>query len=196
MKTKDKILLSALKLFNLHGVINVRLQHIADESHISVGNLAYHYVDKEKIVMGLVEKLRKEQSILLANYMAVPLFEHIDNIINRNYILQQEFKFYYLDTLEIFRRYEKIKEHSQKSMKLQIIQIEGMFNFNVARGVFNKECMNKDLAISFWMVGQLWMYEQFILGNESYQITEYKKRIWSIIEPYFTSMGKEEFQRL
>ena len=49
-KTKQKIILSALQLFNENGIANVRLQHIADEAFISIGNLAYHYKNKEAIV--------------------------------------------------------------------------------------------------------------------------------------------------
>ncbi|MEL7123903.1 MAG: TetR/AcrR family transcriptional regulator, partial [Bacteroidota bacterium] len=48
--TKQKILDAALKLFNQDGIVNVRLQHIADEAFVSVGNLAYHYSNKESIV--------------------------------------------------------------------------------------------------------------------------------------------------
>jgi len=42
-KTKKKIIVAALKLFNQNGLVNVRLQHIADEAFISIGNMAYHY---------------------------------------------------------------------------------------------------------------------------------------------------------
>lgn len=42
-KTKGKILVEALKLFNEKGFVNVRLQHIADKCNICVGNLAYHF---------------------------------------------------------------------------------------------------------------------------------------------------------
>ena len=39
-KTKQKILLAALQLFNENGIANVRLQHITDEAFHSIGNLA------------------------------------------------------------------------------------------------------------------------------------------------------------
>ena len=48
--TKQKILNSAINLFNKKGLVNVRLQHIADESDISVGNLAYHFYSKKAII--------------------------------------------------------------------------------------------------------------------------------------------------
>ena len=49
-RTKKNILASAIRLFNKHGLTNVRLQQIADEVGISVGNLAYHFPNKRSIV--------------------------------------------------------------------------------------------------------------------------------------------------
>lgn len=55
--TKTKILTAALHLFNQHGLVNVRLQQIANEVGISVGNLAYHYYSKEAIVKAIDQKV-------------------------------------------------------------------------------------------------------------------------------------------
>jgi AcrR family transcriptional regulator len=52
--TKQKILDSSLQLFNDNGISNTRLQQIADESGISVGNLAYHFSNKEAITESLI----------------------------------------------------------------------------------------------------------------------------------------------
>ena len=55
--TKQRILEAAVFLFNREGVANVRLQQIADETGISVGNLAYHFKNKEAIVSAVYEYL-------------------------------------------------------------------------------------------------------------------------------------------
>lgn len=47
--TKQRIILNAKKLFSQNGIANTRLQQIADETGISVGNLAYHFPNKEEI---------------------------------------------------------------------------------------------------------------------------------------------------
>jgi len=64
--TKQKILKSAIALFNGRGLVNVRLQHIADDSGISVGNLAYHYYSKKAIVEGIDEQLGQALKLVLA----------------------------------------------------------------------------------------------------------------------------------
>ena len=57
--TKQKILDSAVQLFNEKGLGNVRLQQIADKAGISVGNLAYHFYSKKAIIIAIDEELHK-----------------------------------------------------------------------------------------------------------------------------------------
>lgn len=106
--TKDKILAAALKLFNRDGIVNVRLQHIADEAFISIGNLAYHFSNKEAIVQELYHTLTREQEELLKEYRVVPLFEYLHRLVHRTYLLQIKYLFFYIDTLEITRAYPLI----------------------------------------------------------------------------------------
>ena len=51
--TKKHISDKALNQFNENGVVNVRLQHIADAAFVSVGHLAYHFKNKDNIITEL-----------------------------------------------------------------------------------------------------------------------------------------------
>ncbi|MEZ4931347.1 MAG: TetR/AcrR family transcriptional regulator [Saprospiraceae bacterium] len=121
--TKQNILESALKLFNQNGFVNVRLQHIADEAFISVGNLAYHFPNKEAILIAVYDELTGQQKELLAEYRVVPLFDNLDRLIRRTYQLQQLYVFFYLDTLEIVRAYPSVKTAHQQHIDSQISQL-------------------------------------------------------------------------
>ena len=59
--TKQYILDKALALFNEKGFVNVRLQHIADSAFVSVGHLAYHFKNKDDLILSLYKKLKKKQ---------------------------------------------------------------------------------------------------------------------------------------
>ena len=50
MKTRDKIVLAALELFNRDGERNITTNHIAAHIDISPGNLYYHFRNKQEIV--------------------------------------------------------------------------------------------------------------------------------------------------
>ncbi len=195
-RTKERILQAALSLFNEKGMVHVRLQHIADAAGISVGNLAYHYYGKEAIVFALIDELMKEQSVVLANYSAVPLFVHIDNILEQNFSLQSRFEFFYLDTLEIYRMYKKVARLSERHISNQLMQIEGMFNFNAARGAFIKNADYASLARTFWMAGHLWRYQQRLTGKTDFSLKEYKEQLWAVLLPFCTEMGIMEYRTI
>ncbi len=195
-KTPERILSASLALFNEKGVVNVRLQHIADACNISLGNLAYHFFSKEAIVQTLIHRIWKEQRQLLANYRGVPLFEHIDYILEKKFALQNTYVFFYSDTLEVFRVYPKTKAHSQEQIRWQIMQFEDMFRFNVARGSFLPDKDYTLLARLFWQEGHLWIYSRRIRGMSLEEILTFKNDMWSILSPCFTASGQKEYERL
>ena len=65
MKTRDRILETALQLFNEQGEPNVSTLEIATEMGISPGNLYYHFHGKEPLVMELFERFQAELAPLL-----------------------------------------------------------------------------------------------------------------------------------
>jgi len=68
MKTKDRILLASLKLFNEQGERNVSTNHIAASLNISPGNLYYHFRNKNEIVYQLFVQYQSE----VQGFMTVP----------------------------------------------------------------------------------------------------------------------------
>src|SRR5271154_6316006 len=99
--TKQYISDKALTLFNEKGFVNVRLQHIADSAFVSVGHLAYHFKNKEEIILYLYKKLKKKQELMLTEFRVLPLFEDIEFLLRSMFSLQQQFRFFYVDTLEV-----------------------------------------------------------------------------------------------
>lgn len=65
MKTRDRILLCALDLFNRQGEPNVTTLEIANELEISPGNLYYHFHGKEPLIMELLKRFQNEMAPLL-----------------------------------------------------------------------------------------------------------------------------------
>lgn len=70
MKTSDRIVEVALKLFNHRGSLGVSTNHIAAAAGISPGNLYYHFRNKEAIIRAIFDQmdaygLEQYQAILL-----------------------------------------------------------------------------------------------------------------------------------
>ena len=71
MKTAQKILLTALTLFNEHGENTVTSVDIAIELDISPGNLYYHFKGKESLVVALMKMHEQQmQKVLLLRIVA------------------------------------------------------------------------------------------------------------------------------
>lgn len=58
--TKDRIVDSAITLFNELGISAVTTNHVAEHAGISPGNLYYHYANKEEIIREAFERVNAE----------------------------------------------------------------------------------------------------------------------------------------
>mgnify|MGYP000246908660 CR=1 FL=1 len=79
MKTKDKIILASLDLFNERGERNVSTNHIASHLNMSPGNLYYHFRNKSDIIY----EIFKNYKLMVDAYLNVPLDRaiHIHDLI-------------------------------------------------------------------------------------------------------------------
>jgi AcrR family transcriptional regulator len=199
MTTKERILGSAVGLFNRFGYVNVRLQYIADEANLSVGNLAYHFKTKEAIFEAIYYNLEKEQKILLTDLRVVPLFENINNHLKDTFRLHQKYSFFYSDTLEIIRSFPQIKKQYREYTKWYIAQIETLIAFNVSRGVFENSKINDQittLAELYWMTIELWLYQSRIRGVDMILEKDFMNTVWRVFLPYLSEVGQTEFMQI
>lgn len=196
--TKANILKAALGLFNENGFVNVRLQHIADQAFISVGNLAYHYQNKQEILLALYERIAKAQVELHNELNVVPLFEHLDKHWENVYDVQDEYRFFYIDTLEILRSNSAIQEKHRNQIVWEEWQLRQMLRFNISRGsILVNEQQNavEQLVELLCLSENMWKQKALIKGEE---ITKgrFKAFLWSIIEPYLTPIGQQEYRQM
>ena len=80
MKTKDKIVLTSLELFNEKGERNVSTNHIAAHMGMSPGNLYYHFRNKSDIIY----EIFKNYELMVDSYLNVPTDRaiHIHDLIS------------------------------------------------------------------------------------------------------------------
>ncbi len=197
--TKEYIADKALLLFNEKGAVNVRLQHIADFAFVSIGHLAYHFKNKEDIVSTLYERLKKKQELLLMEFRVLPLFEDIDALLRNVYRLQQQYRFFYVDTLEVLRAYNDIAQKHRQLLQFQRQQIQFMLEFNTARGSFIQPAYEDQfahIAHIFCMTMDNHMSYQYISGHTVPNEGFYCNDLWSILRGLFTDMGIPEYRQL
>src|SRR6185437_13183724 len=103
----------ARKLFSEFGIANTRLQQIADETELSVGNLAYHFKNKEEIVWQLYEETIEELSQILLLSKIYPSLESFETKFSNLYHFMVNHIFYYTNFWEIKRNYPLVNEKIQ-----------------------------------------------------------------------------------
>lgn len=198
-ETRSNILKAALELFNTQGFVNVRLQHIADQAWVSVGNLAYHFENKQEILLALYNQIAKLQRDLLKELNIVPLFEHLDRHWDHVFEVQATYRFFYIDTLEILRSNKSITEKHQKHIHWEVQQLQQMLMFNISRGAiraFSCKADLEQLARLLWMCENLWHHQSLINGTDADNRSGLKQNLWCVIKPYFTEIGKQEYAQL
>lgn len=195
--TKHKILQSALYCFNEQGMPNVRLQHIADQAGISVGNLAYHYKTKAIILDQLYLALREKLQLQLEEFRLVPLFQDWDQLFGRYYELQQEYRFLYLDMLEVMRNYPEIAGPHREYITWQTQQLELSLKFNQSRGALIAPSYGfTALATDISSAMDLWMYRQAVLNLPTSSLPHFRDRCWQALIPWFSDIGEREFSQM
>lgn len=127
MKTRDRILLVSLELFNHEGEQGVTTVDIANELEISPGNLYYHFKGKESIIDALYAKFETELYALLAQSLekGMTVEEHWLFL----YVLFEEiykFRFFYLNAANILIKYPDIERRFRRLLALKIETIEAL----------------------------------------------------------------------
>lgn len=193
--TKQRILEAAVLLFNREGLANVRLQQIADETGISVGNLAYHFKNKEAIVIEVYESLFEELKQILSTYLSHPSLNDFDDQLSRYYAFFRKYRFYLIDLFEIERSFPDIIGQWHEFVAKMIIQIRRRIDYSINRGIMVPEPtkgLYDTLADNTWMTIAFWIPQQVLKGLPLDE-PAFKSALWAQFQPYFTDKGWEEF---
>ena len=142
-KTKRKIVQSSIELFNQKGLMNVRLQNIADRCGISVGNLAYHFSNKQAIIHVIDEMLQEEIEPILADKKDFPYLIDFDNQLSQYYFFINKYAFYFLDLLELERSYPNLHQKRRQYIFQMIKQIHNWLLEKTAKSILQAEIHKK-----------------------------------------------------
>jgi AcrR family transcriptional regulator len=200
LNTKQRIINASIRLFNEKGLANVRLQQIADEIGISVGNLAYHYRNKEAIIEAINEDLDDEANEILSCYRMYPNLIDFDFQLSKYFSFIRKYPFYFLDILEFEHHYPEIRSKRQVHISKMINQIRKRFDYNIKRGIIKEESRDgtyDSISTAIWTLIAFWVPQKIVHGTKAdLQETEFKNMIWNQFYAHFTERGQTEFEQL
>ena len=199
MSTKDKILEAALKLFNKQGFRNVNLRQIAQEVGLSIGNLAYHYKNKEMMIEAIHQQIIQERTALFAQVQFIPSIANIHQQLIPLLHLYKKYRFFYVDILEIVRALPAIAALHQQHVANQITYIKVIIDYSVGSGNMQaepKEGYYEDMAHTVWMLISFWLHQGMVRGNEGNYYDDARKAIWNQVYPHMTEKGQHNMQQI
>jgi len=180
MKTKDKIILAALDLFNEKGERNISTNHIAAHLNISPGNLYYHFRNKSDIIY----EIFKSYELLVDTYLHISsdqeikipdLIAYLDAVFNGLWA----YRFFHRDLEHLLdsdpRLQEDYREFTFRCLKgIQSI-VNAMKESKIYQPLSASQIRTKSLNV--WLIVTNWMtYLKTIQADEGSHNEVYNRK--------------------
>ncbi|PKL19523.1 MAG: hypothetical protein CVV49_00360 [Spirochaetae bacterium HGW-Spirochaetae-5] len=192
INTKEKILETALFLFNRDGAYSVSTRHIADEMNISPGNLYYHFGNREEIIRILMQRMTAEfDSLFTQENIAENFTSGLNNVLDKTGSIMYRYRFFYMEPVAILERDPVLKKMYIAIKSRRMEDFRKIFNFMSSIGAITPLTDYEFEAL----VNNGWALSEFIIqsmytSNEKITESNIKKnflRIMIMIKPYLSN---------
>ncbi|MGB1242465.1 MAG: TetR/AcrR family transcriptional regulator [Chitinophagales bacterium] len=198
-KTKKKIILTAVTLFNENSIGNVRNQDIAEKAGVSLSNFNYHFKTKQDLVYAVCEYMSEVlEETVYGNKVLIMSGQGLE--ITRSYFeFEWDFRFFYLDTYNILQKYPKLKKDVQKRIKEALQIIKNLNYMAVGKGNMLPEPedmpgLYNDLAEQIWISNHFLFAQMNLRGIEEDSVEKGLKSVFAILYPYLTEKGRKAYR--
>ena len=206
MKTKDRIILGALTLFNQNGERNITTNHIAAHLEISPGNLYYHFGNKEEIINGIFDNYAQELKIRFKpmaedDQSNMPSMQIMLSYLDSIFELMWNYRFFYANLPDILSRDEKLKlKYTKAQLALHDNLIAIMNNFRDSGLIALEDDELQALTKTLHLVASCWINYQTALLSDK-EITEniiYQGmlQMLNVVRPMATKQGRVQVLEL
>jgi len=198
-RTRERILETALKLFNDFGEPNVTTTVIADEMEISPGNLYYHFHSKDEIVNALFADYEKEIEPLLTAPGSRPQgTEDIWLFLHLLFETIWKFRFFYRDINDLLTRNRLVETHFQRILEHKentaVTVCEGLAasgTLTATAGEIRALATNMSVVATFWL-----SFEHARRPRGEPDIGRGVYQVMSLAAPYLQGEARNLLERL
>ncbi|MDO6441451.1 MULTISPECIES: TetR/AcrR family transcriptional regulator [unclassified Marinobacter] len=206
MKTRDKILLSSLELFNEQGERNVTTNHIAAYLAISPGNLYYHFRNKSDIIYEIFQEYEK----LVDFYLDIPE-DRLLTLDDMTFYLESVFdglwsyRFFHRDLEYLLDRDPRLRSDYREFTNRCLAAISRIFEKLADAGIVEPqpEGLRAAMSLNVWLVITNWMAflktAHAAKASACLTIHELKQGIYQVLTlelPYLTPAYREQVMAL
>lgn len=198
MKTRDKILQTALNLFNKHGVPNITLRRIASEMFISQGNLNYHFKHREDIIEALYfqlfETFETEKAKLDTEKMD---FQFVLDSTKAGMEALFKYRFLMIDFNQNMRENPKLHEHFKQLEEVRKTTYLYSFDLAIKAGIMRAPAFEGEydgLNERIRVFSDFWIASAEVYNEPpEHTVDKYHNLLVEMFFPYFTREAQREF---
>ncbi len=193
MSNRERILETAVELFNTHGAAKVGTNKIAAHLGISPGNLYYHFKNREEIIRTIFPAISRETDKVFQFSGQGAFTPAVFSEILINWVsVVWKYRFFYGDLVALLRNDPILKDlyNERRNQTMHLIKSAISLyaaNSTSSHKVFSEEDTQK-LSINIWIVALNWIgFLQVEKGDT--QITHSDLiagafQIFALLEPY------------
>ena len=193
MKTRDRILVTSLALFNDEGESNTTTIDIANEMDISPGNLYYHFKGKDQIIAEIFH----QYEVALSGTLTAPIERPLSSPGNVEenwyylYVVLEEmyqYRFFYHNLDNILQRYPEIRRHFKRLIQLKRATLYAICQTLIQQSVIDtgeQQLLglvdNMTLNLTFWLSYDQLLHDQ---RDPSVSIHQGVLQLLTMVAPY------------
>ena len=190
MNTREKILDTALTLFNNYGTSEVSTNHIAQACGISPGNLYYHFRDKQDIIRQLFECMYAvwDQGLPLPHDRK-PTLDDLKTVVEANYQIIWRYRFAYRELVALLRNDAELRQGFLAVRQRGFDGFYELFNAFVTAGVLrapdDPQALH-DLQEICWLISEFWLTSLEVNGHgvEEVEMKRGVSLMLRVLQPY------------
>lgn len=157
-RTAERILETALDLFNRFGEPNVSTTLISAELHISPGNLYYHYPAKDELINSLFDRYESGLTGLLAAADEVSDVEDAWFFMHSLFELLWQYRFLYRDLNDLLSKNRRLETHFQAVLKNKTRAVKALLGGMSRSGAISIDSREVDatgtcmvVVLTYWL---------------------------------------------
>ncbi|MFC0426891.1 TetR/AcrR family transcriptional regulator [Chryseobacterium scophthalmum] len=201
MKTKDKILQTALNLFNEKGYNNVTTRDIATEMKISAGNLHYHFKHSEDLIIHFFTNLKLDMDHLLENLKNIQKKDLSDlyNYTQSSCEILYTYRFIFLNFVDILRKIPAIESQYAQLNIIRKEEFQSIFKDFQEDRIFKENIPNfilESLVTQIFIIGDNWItFNSLTLKlNKEESIKHYSIIFLNLFYPFLTDEQQKLYE--
>ncbi len=197
MKTRDRILLYSLELFNRYGHVKVSTVDIANELDISPGNLYYHFNGKDELLLELFNEYEAALNRIINMYNEdVHKFEDYWAYLHVYIGIIQRYSFFYRDVKVLFSVNTMFKRRFNRMLDKHLNFFSTMLTaLNESEDVEMTELQRNILSESMTLVATNSLFNQ--MADDDYDEKQFVRqtvcRLIALVEPFFTVATRHKY---